>query len=445
MQHAYTLDFGPNLKRLDVQACPGPGVTELLAANDDAATVLGKLTNGRATAGDTTRIQRIDTQACVEYSVDLSRLDVRGRRSTSLGKARLLHPDSLLWLPPDQSEIDITVSSSPGMSFSAPWSLRSRSGDTAHYRMPRTPAGWNAAIAVGEFPVETVPFGTGRLRVALLGDTRSAKPGMLTWLENAASSVVEISGEAPLNDVQVLLVPVGPAREAVPFAQVLRGGGSALKFYVDPRRPLGEFLDDWTATHEFAHLLHPFLRMADTWLAEGIASYYQNVLRARTGALSEQTAWRKLLAGFERGRRQTAGFALTDISRRMYRERAFMRVYWSGAAVALLADLELRRLSDGRQSLDTALAGLQDCCLDTQRRWTGTEFAAAIDRITATDVMSRLYAAHAESTAFPDTSAELEFLGVDYAAGGVRLDETAVGAAMRRTIMSNYPRRPKQL
>jgi len=38
-----------------------------------------------------------------------------------------------------------------------------------------------------------------------------------------------------------------------------------------------------------------------------------------------------------------------------------MKVYWSGAALALLADVELRRRSDGEQTLDDILGEFQQC------------------------------------------------------------------------------------
>ena len=45
----------------------------------------------------------------------------------------------------------------------------------------------------------------------------------------------------------------------------------------------------------------------------------------------------------------------------------------SGAAIMLKADTTLRELSDGRQSIDTALASLQDCCFEEGRNWRAQE------------------------------------------------------------------------
>ena len=70
---------------------------------------------------------------------------------------------------------------------------------------------------------------------------------------------------------------------------------------VDTSHDLDAFLDSWTASHELSHLLLPYISRREAWLGEGFASYYQNVLRARAGMLSQREAWQKLHAGFERG------------------------------------------------------------------------------------------------------------------------------------------------
>jgi hypothetical protein len=69
----------------------------------------------------------------------------------------------------------------------------------------------------------------------------------------------------------------------VHFGQSIRGQGNALELLVDPTRPAAEFADDWTAVHELSHLMHPYLGDRGTWLAEGLATYYQNVLRRAPG------------------------------------------------------------------------------------------------------------------------------------------------------------------
>jgi predicted metalloprotease with PDZ domain len=198
-----------------------------------------------------------------------------------------------------------------------------------------------------------------------------------------------------------------------------------------------EFYDDWTAAHEFSHLYLPYVDSRDAWLSEGVATYYQNVVRARSGRLTAQQAWSELHAGFGRGRSEARNVTLEEATQRMYRSRFFMRVYWSGTAIAMLADIRLRQISNGTQSLDTALAALNECCMDTQRKWRARELFARLDELTQTAVFGDLYEEHVGSTRFPDLSEAYGELGlVPAGRRSVSLSNDAPLAGLRDAIMS---------
>jgi predicted metalloprotease with PDZ domain len=114
-----------------------------------------------------------------------------------------------------------------------------------------------------------------------------------------------------------------------------------------------------------------------------------------------------------------------------------MRVYWEGAAMILLADVRLRQLTAGKQSMDTALAALQDCCLDPERSWTARQLFARLDEITGTQVFSELYDAHVSSKEFPDLTAIYRQLGLEPAAEGVELVPDAPQRQLREAIMTH--------
>jgi hypothetical protein len=261
---------------------------------------------------------------------------------------------------------------------------------------------------------------------------------MRRWVTSGARALASAYGRLPVPDVQLLVVPVGSGREPVPWGEVQRGGGNAVHLYIDQQRPAGEFMADWVLVHELSHLLHPVIDSPDRWLSEGIASYYQNVLRARAGLRSAPWAWDALHAGFERGIRGTPrGRSLAEVSEHMMRDRSFMRVYWSGAAIALLADVELRRRSGGAQSLDTALAAFAKCCLPAEHSWSARELLQRLDRLTGTTVFMTLYREHVDSDDFPDLDALYAELGLQsMSATTLRLDATAPGAAICAAIMT---------
>jgi hypothetical protein len=161
---------------------------------------------------------------------------------------------------------------------------------------------------------------------------------------------------------------------------VIRNGGEAIELYIDERQPLGDFLRDWTATHEFSHLLLPYVEGRHRWVSEGFAQYYQNVLMARSGAYDRQKAWQELYEGFERGRLSRPELSPNEAAAGSHRESK-MKVYWSGAALALMADVELRERSGGSETLDDVMARLQACCLPSDRVWSGPELFATRDSL----------------------------------------------------------------
>ena len=144
------------------------------------------------------------------------------------------------------------------------------------------------------------------------------------------------------------------------------------------------------------------------WLAEGLASYYQNVLRARVGLFTADEAWTLLDAGFRRGQRASASGPLDDLG---HQRGGTMRVYWAGAAYWLEADLALRQEHSG--SLDAVLGEYARCCLHGTGAVAPAEFVAALDRIAGGDVFAALYSRYAASTVFPPLDDAYRRLGIE--------------------------------
>lgn len=379
--------------------------------------------------------------SCVAYAVDfrgkIAHSWFSSRQQTS--KQVLVDIDRWLWYPqpfPD-SGVPITVQVPKGLSVSAPWRLVARTVDSASYLILKRPLEWEARMAVGDFPVTDLHVNNAQVRIAVLnGNPAVNEAEILRWIESNLTALSLTYGAFPVPDLQVLVVPVGKDTEPVPWGHVLRGGGDAVHVYIDQTRPLEEFLADWVLIHELSHLLHPRLRGRDAWLYEGLGSYYQNVLRARAGLLTQQQAWQKLNDGFQRGVKATgARHTLLQESENMLRDRNFMRVYWSGAAIFLLADQQLREQSGGQNSLDRVLKQFRDCCLPTDRWWSGEELMANLDSLSGATVFSDLYQRYVPSTDFPDPGPTYRKLGLTVTNGTVELSDNATQTELRNAIM----------
>ncbi len=383
--------------------------------------------------------------SCINWTVDLARATAAGdnRLAFRSEDSILTAADLWFWRDNDRRPIVVEMLVPAGMEISTPWAEFANDVHTNEtgvarfgFRPDATAATRSSRIAIGRFKVQTIHSGGAQIKLAAIGKLSSRQRTKIgAWISQTADSLTSVYNRFPQQRTQVLVVPIGNRKDAVPWAHVLRGGGIGIEFFIDENRALDEYTSDWTATHEFSHLLLPYVTGRDRWLSEGLASYYQNVLRARDGRLSEQQAWQKLHEGFERARNGSYQGSLARASRAGY--GATMRIYWSGAAMMLKADAELRRLSSGRQSLDSALARLNTCCLQNDKRWRARDLLEQLDTLTGTTVFSELYNEHIKNDKrFPDVSETFAQLGVNTREPRVKLEPKAPWSRIRYYIMN---------
>jgi hypothetical protein len=446
----YQVRVAENLAMLSVSVCRAADMPYRFALEDaKQAHALRNVTYGARRLGS--RGGRVnvpaDQSGCLAYDFDVSRVREERRASVQrLGADLIASPAAWLLAPVDEVSFEVHFALPPGIQVSAPW--QPLDDALLRYRVDPSPSGWRPIVAFGRFEQFPIQLPGGRLDVAVLdGQPRADVDQVRDWVEAAARHVTLTYGTFPVPRTQVVIVPVVGLDAwggrgiggAVPFARVLRRGGTAAQFFVNQLAPLEQYLHDWTATHEFSHLLLPYVRQSDAWLSEGFASYYQNVLRARAGVLTEETAWRKLHEGFTRGRRDDYRDTLAE-SVHYSGPNMIMRMYWSGAAIALLADVELRERSGGNQSLDTVLEQLKACCLPSSRTWSAMELFDKLDELAGGDVFNDLYRRWVDAVEFPDVDPVFARLGVDPDGTDLRLIQ-APDSGMRREIMAERSNR----
>ncbi len=352
---------------------------------------------------------------CLNYTVDLRRAASEYRSSHELDAANVVvSPSYWLWRPElfNDTQIQVDFHLPENARVSVPWQPIDDSG--YHYRLGRSPESAFAPVVFGKFDYREIEVPGATLRVSLVDtDADVDSDAIFDWVRAAATDASLAYGRFPGQSPQIVVVPAAGGRSSspVPFGRVVRDGGETVELFVDPSRPVADYLGDWTATHEFSHLLLPYLQSEHHWISEGFAQYYQNVLLTRAGAYDEQVAWEKLHAGFERGRRSRPELSPNEAAAGTVRS-ARMKIYWSGAALALMADVTLRERSGGRESLDVVLDRFRSCCLPSQDVWTGPQFFAKLDSLISEPVFMPLYRRYADTAGFPDTSDVFERLGV---------------------------------
>ena len=295
-----------------------------------------------------------------------------------------------------------------------------------------------ACACTGPFPRNSP--GTGRPRgdrvsISFAPGRRAATDeGVRRWVLASAAQVASIYGDFPFVPIEVRVEPVpGGGGDPVVFGQAKGiGGNPVVRLLLREDADDASLRRDWVAVHELLHLAMPSIRQEDAWLSEGWATWATEFLRARDGMQTEEEAWREVLRGFERGRRPT-GRTLAEDSRLLHRTHAYMRVYWGGAAIALLLDVDLRRGPEGK-SLDDALRAMREMELEDADEVSAEEWMERLDGWLGRPLFSRTAGACLASREFPPVEAMLADLGVSLRGGRAAFDDAAPGAAARRAM-----------
>ena len=396
---------------------------------------------------------------CLSYRADLAAITAQHDSDVGLRLGDDLVSAPQLWLlRPDvqgDAKAELRITLPPGWSISAPWReqpsqdpKRASAAGNLFFSIPNTPANWSAAVAIGQFEEERIPLPGGVLRLTILhGADAEQRTKLHDWLARVSRAVLSAYGRLPLGDVQVLMLPVsslGLAQRAVAafaarpvhFGQSIRGQGNALELLVDPSRPVAEFDADWVAVHELSHLMHPYLGDRGSWLAEGLATYYQSILRARSGLLTPVQAWDRMRGSLTDAAATPYHDTLKEAARNMHSTHGFDRVYWSGAVYWLTVDRDLRRASGGKLSVETGLSRFRDCCLPSHHEWSPDDFVARLDALLQVKTFSTRYREFSEMRHFPDWEKLYADLGIRSESGHIVFVADAIDADARDKIMT---------
>jgi len=438
--HEYVVTVAEDLGQIQVVARFGAAVTDVSARSRSAGEFL-------ISAHDCNRDNTLPIAPrlvipnsglrCLAYRVDLEKAASLDRRYyQSDAKSLIVRIPLWMWRPRlgGADEVIVSFELPDGVNVSVPWQPLADREDS--FRLTSSPQSGSAIAIFGEFAAETVRVADADLRiVSVPSRANPISAEVIDWTRKTAELVALAYGRFPNRYARVLLLPVANRRSesAVQFGRVVRDGGNTIELMVDPSKPEESFLNDWTATHEFSHLMLPYIDRDERWISEGFAQYYQNILLARAGRYTQQFAWQKLNNGLVRGRESAPDLSPNEAAGGEERNTR-MKVYWSGAALALLADVELRRRSAGEESLDYVLGRFQSCCLPSPRTWTGMELFEKFDALIDEPLFVDLYQRHADAAGFPEFRPVLDKLGVVVAGQDVRLADDAELGEIRDSL-----------
>lgn len=461
----YRVEVPAALDELRVELCfPGEPPRRLTIDEADPAAI--EAVRELSADGGTARLDReaavivlgpLPPGACVRYAVALDPL-IEGAASRIVGRHEAvvsLDPRLFLWRPATlyfEADVALDLALAPAVAASVPWEPRG----PGSYRLPVTALTWASQVVFGALTKQTVTAAGASFDVTILdGPRKLSEDGVERWLSTAADTVAGLYGRFPTERMQVVVLPFPGGGGPVYFGVALRGGGPSVRLLVSSEAPDHAFPGEWVAIHEFLHHGMPFVGQTEAWLSEGFVTYYTEVLPTRRGFRSEQAGWQSISDGFARGRRDGGAQVLADASRDMHETHNYQRVYWSGAALALLADVALRtasepaRAGDHRgadvtagegagapRSLDAAMRHLLDCCARSPRIWPADEVLGELDRWAGRPLFSELAGAWLGRAEFPEVAPVYRKLGLDVIDGEVTIRQSAPAADVRRAIFT---------
>ncbi len=449
----YRVEIAPSLERADVRICFDGSPPEWLIPGRRLAAPYAhdvRVADGPALPrkGRAYDLAEVDADGCVEYWVDFAGLEEdpeTGRSVGRTGNSLMARPSTWLWRPgvlPSDAEVTLRFSVPDGMDVSVPWPSTqevARGDSETVYVLPPTAFNWLAYAVFGDITIDRFERAGAAVELVTLDAELACPPeGLRAWVTDAVDTVALLfDGRFPRDRLQLVVIPVERGGGTVYFGMAGRGGGPGVFVFLDDAAAAEELPGGWTTIHELLHHGMPFIDEA--WMAEGWVSYYTELMRTRTGNRSEREGWQGLVDGFARGRRRGGDIPLAEASETMHQTHLYQRVYWGGAAMAFLADVQMRLETDGARGLDDAMKELRRCCGDADHTWAARDLLETLDAWYGRPLFTETADVVLAQEGFPDVKAALDQLGVRMEGDTVRVDEDSERASIRRAIMA--PRR----
>ncbi len=251
------------------------------------------------------------------------------------------------------------------------------------------------------------------------------------WVERSMNIVGSYYGKFPMGPVALGVVTI-PGDETH-FGLTRPGVGASIIVYLGERMNLDE---DWVLVHEMIHLGCPTLPREYRWLEEGLATYVEPIAKSRVGLQSEEAAWADLVRHMPEGVAGKDAGALGET-----RSGDWLKMYWGGAVVMMLTDLEIRRRTDNRLGLEDGLRAVLEAGGNDGEHWSLEEFVAGMERVVPKGWLLAWLRHHHETPASFDLPALWKKLGIRPSGKTVTFDDTAPDARFRKEI--SRPRPPR--
>ncbi len=340
----------PLLLDVDV-ACRGQEIGAFRAADAGSLPHISGLPAGVSRQGPRFVLESPSRQARLSYRVDLDAVasraqsfDIALRTGSTLVapiSTWLVHPDPLATDVP----VRVRVETPPGFQFETGLS---RAAGAYTLEAHEIPVGTYALF--GRFESRTLAVDDSQIRVAFAdGKLDAGKDELATWVGASARAVADFWRKFPVPHVMVTVIPV-PGRAGVLFGKVLPESAPGVVLLVGEHTRRERLYQDWILVHELFHLGVPSFSGEGKWFDEGLATYFEPIIRARAGWRTEESVWSE----FRRAMPEIAILPHPVFPER-FKQGEWWR--WPGTASLVVAEYHKYLLAHARQ-VAAAMLGL---------------------------------------------------------------------------------------
>jgi hypothetical protein len=436
----YRIELGSEAATLAVDAhCTGTGITGFSAGEDAAVpfTMVDDATGRRLTPrGGTWALAQPMNDARIHYTVDLATLSAENS-GLDVGSAlrvgaSMLAPASTFLIAPEPLAVGVpvrvSVSVPSGIDFETGLTCASDDCRTRReYRLEAHEMSVATYSVLGHFAHATVHLPDSELEIATLdGPFELASQELSQWVTDSARAVNAFYGRSPAPHTLIAVVPV-PERHSVVFGKLLPESAPGVALLVGAHADKAHLYRDWILVHELFHVGFPSFYRQGKWLDEGSATYFEPLIRARAGWLSEKQVWSDFMADMPKG--------LPAIGDGLAHIKDIRGIYWGGAIICLLADVEARARSHGKLGLEDGFRAVLAAGGNASEVWTLEQVTRVIDRALGQTTLAELEARHVAAATPVDLKALWKRLGLSRSADGVVFDDTAELASIRHAIV----------
>ena len=256
----------------------------------------------------------------------------------------------------------------------------------------------------------------------------SKKDRLLDWVGYSAQAVHHYYDRFPVDKLLIKIQVTDGNR--VRFGQAFGGHSPSVRVVVGEDITADVLRRDWIMVHEMVHLAMADMPRNQRWVLEGLATYVESIARAQVGHLSEDFVWNGFLGQMHQGLPASGDKGLDQTP-------TWGRTYWGGAMFCLFADVEIRKQSNNRLSLQDALRGILNAGYSMQ---TGVDNALEIfeegDRATGLTVLVDLYNEMRDRPKPDELDSLWKSLGLSLQDGNVVYNDSAELAAIRKQLLT---------